>query len=69
MQADVSVLLDSKQAIALALQYGKKEWLRSKIMIVGEGRAGKTALANSITGNQFEQTTSTIGGGGALAVL
>jgi len=30
-------------------------------MIVGEGRAGKTALANSIIGNPFAATDSTIG--------
>ncbi len=36
-----------------ALLSGKKEWGRSKIMIVGEGRAGKTALANSILGRRL----------------
>ena len=30
-------------------------------MIVGEGRAGKTALANSIIGKPFSDTASTIG--------
>ncbi|MFX8569923.1 hypothetical protein ABTM09_20770, partial [Acinetobacter baumannii] len=44
-----------------ALKKGSKAWNRSKIMIVGEGRAGKTALANSIIGRKFEETTSTIG--------
>lgn len=37
------------------------EWARAKIMIVGEGRAGKTAFANSLTGKMFVQTDSTIG--------
>jgi len=44
-----------------ALQQGKKEWGRSKIMIVGEGRAGKTAVANSIVGTPFASTDSTLG--------
>jgi GTPase SAR1 family protein len=44
-----------------ALIQGKKEWRRSKIMIVGEGRAGKTALANSILGRAYENLDSTIG--------
>ena len=33
----------------------------SKIMLVGPGRAGKTALANSLAGVPFVETTSTIG--------
>ncbi len=44
-----------------ALLSGKKEWGRSKIMIFGEGRAGKTALANSILGRKYENTESTVG--------
>ena len=44
-----------------AFKKGRKPWGRSKIMIVGEGRAGKTALANSIMGNNFEDTSSTVG--------
>ena len=40
----------------------KLELRRSKVMIVGEGRAGKTAFANSIIGKKFEEETeSTIG--------
>jgi GTPase SAR1 family protein len=39
----------------------KKELRRSKIMIVGEGCAGKTAFANSIIGKIFEETESTVG--------
>jgi hypothetical protein len=36
--------------------------MRSKIMIVGEGRAGKTALTDSIVGKPFRETLpSTIG--------
>ena len=43
------------------LQNGSKIWRSSKIMIVGEGRAGKTAFSNSIAGKQFTDTESTIG--------
>ncbi len=39
----------------------KKELRRSKIMIVGEGCAGKTAFANSIIGKKYEETESTVG--------
>jgi GTPase SAR1 family protein len=37
-------------------------WNRSKIMLVGQGRAGKTALARSMMGEPFRETPSTIGG-------
>jgi GTPase SAR1 family protein len=37
-------------------------WNRSKIMLVGQGRAGKTALANNMMGKEFmPDTKSTIG--------
>jgi GTPase SAR1 family protein len=37
-------------------------WNRSKIMLVGQGRAGKTALANSMMGKEFiPDTMSTFG--------
>jgi len=39
----------------------KKELRRSKVMIVGEGCAGKTAFANSIIGKIYEETESTVG--------
>ena len=48
-------------AVERALSYGKKEWKRSKIMIVGEGRAGKTSLTNSIIGRDYVDTESTVG--------
>ena len=44
-----------------ALMSGWKQWRRSKIMIVGESRAGKTGLANSIIGKPFEDTVPTVG--------
>lgn len=37
------------------------EWGRSKLMIVGEGRAGKTAFANTLVGKEFKETESTVG--------
>ncbi|KAJ1382607.1 hypothetical protein B484DRAFT_411409, partial [Ochromonadaceae sp. CCMP2298] len=49
------------EQIAQADKRGSKPWGRSKIMIVGEGRAGKSALANSIIGRPFSQTESTVG--------
>jgi GTPase SAR1 family protein len=52
---------DDEKYMKEALSQGKKEWRRSKIMIVGEGRAGKTALANSILGRAYENLDSTIG--------
>ena len=52
---------DDEKYLQEALSQGKKEWRRSKIMIVGEGRAGKTALANSILGRGYENLDSTIG--------
>eukprot|EP01041_Mallomonas_annulata_P000218 gene218-395_t len=56
-------VVDSFNAILFhnALTKGKKEWGRSKIMIVGQGRAGKTAFANSLIGKDFERTASTVG--------
>jgi GTPase SAR1 family protein len=47
--------------IQAALAVGEKEWKRSKIMLVGEGRAGKTALAKSFMGLPFAHTESTCG--------
>ena len=38
-----------------------KPWKHSRIMIIGEGRAGKTALANSIMGKGYVETQSTVG--------
>ena len=52
-----SLLLDTEAF----LQNGYKVWRYSKIMIVGEGRAGKTAFSNSIIGKEFANTESTIG--------
>lgn len=53
----LSTRSDIKEAVSL----GMRRWGRSKIMLVGEGRAGKTGLANSIMGKPFEDTESTVG--------
>ena len=58
-------LIDSKinqlQKMLGSIHEVKKELCRSKIMIVGEGYAGKTAFANSIIGKKYEETESTVG--------
>jgi serine/threonine protein kinase/GTPase SAR1 family protein len=56
-----SISAPIKKAVSRALTKGKKRWGRSKIMIVGDGRVGKSALANSIMGRKFEDTVSTQG--------
>ena len=53
--------MDVGDGIQRALLKGTKKWGRSKIMIVGEGRAGKSAFANVVIGKPFEDTASTIG--------
>ena len=45
----------------MALIIGVKKWGRSKVMIVGEGRARKIALTNSIAGKGFQSTESKVG--------
>eukprot|EP01041_Mallomonas_annulata_P005179 gene5179-10358_t len=47
--------------LSVVLSSGRKKWGRSKIMIVGEGRAGKTAFSNTIIGKEYQDTQSTIG--------
>ena len=50
-----------EQLIQRAMAGGSKPWNRSKIMLVGEGRVGKTALCNSMMGKSFVETESTVG--------
>ena len=50
-----------KSSLQEAIKAGKKKWGRSKIMIVGEGRAGKTAFARSVIGQPYTETDSTLG--------
>ena len=40
---------------------GTQPWMRSKIMLVGAGRAGKSSLMRSLLGLSFRETPSTIG--------
>ena len=44
-----------------AIARGSKPWNRSKVMLVGEGRVGKTALCNSMMGKPFVDSESTVG--------
>ena len=54
-----------KEAFAKAMQMkssSKAGWHRSKVMVVGQGRAGKTATVNSLQGKTFDANwDSTIG--------
>ena len=50
-----------KTDVSSAAAIGSRQWDRSKLMVVGEGRVGKTALCNSILGKLFKETESTIG--------
>ena len=56
-------LLDQfvRQLIQRAMALGSKPWHRSKVMLVGEGRVGKTALCNTMLGKPFVETESTPG--------
>ena len=40
---------------------GSKPWNRSKVLLVGEGRVGKTSLCNTMLGRPFVETESTAG--------
>ena len=59
--ADNSIPGNNKKDIDAALRQGEQAWMHSKIMIVGRGRAGKTALSRAMSGQPFEETESTIG--------
>ena len=54
-----SLLNNSLVQRAMAL--GSMPWNRSKVMLVGDGRVGKTALCNSMMGKPFVETQSTVG--------
>jgi GTPase SAR1 family protein len=58
---DEALVLSNKEYLQHALTSHTKPWGRSKVMIVGDGRAGKTALARSLLGEDFRHTESTIG--------
>ena len=57
----VSIAVLIQPLIQRVMALGSKPWNRSKVVIVGEGRAGKTALCNSLMGKRFEDTESTAG--------
>jgi len=43
------------------MKRGSEPWNRSNVMLVGEGRVGKTALCRSLMGKPFIHTESTVG--------
>ena len=55
------VALLTQHLVQCVIAVGSKSWNRSKVMLVGEGRVGKTALCNSMMGRPFVETTSTVG--------
>lgn len=51
-----------KKALEDALSSAKGPWRRSKLMVIGQGRAGKTATVRSLLGQKFlEEWNSTVG--------
>jgi GTPase SAR1 family protein len=48
-------------ALESALKSGSTKLGFGKVNVVGQGRAGKSALVNSLAGKKFEETASTIG--------
>ena len=44
-----------------ALQDGSVQWMQSKLMFVGEGRAGKTCTLRALLSKPFLDTESTVG--------
>jgi hypothetical protein len=58
-QTSEDALFDS--AYKEALKSSGRPFPFTQLCLVGEGRAGKTALANSLCGRSFVQTDSTIG--------
>ena len=57
----IIALLKQFPLVQRAMALGSKPWNRSKVMLVGEGRVGKTALRNSMMGKPSEDTESTVG--------
>lgn len=52
---------DIVQALQAAMKEGGMQSNISRINLVGQGRAGKTAFANALAGIPFKQTDSTVG--------
>ncbi len=61
LQAKAESKLSQLSKVMANINESKVKLRRSKIMIVGEGFAGKTAFANSIIGKDFKETESTVG--------
>jgi GTPase SAR1 family protein len=60
-KAAIDSKINQLQKVLGSIHEVKKELCRSKVMIVGEGCAGKTAFANSIIGEEYKETESTVG--------
>ena len=51
----------SLYVVLQALKEGSVKWNHSKLMLVGEGRAGKTCTLRALLGKPFIDTASTVG--------
>ncbi len=51
---------DDEKYLETALAKGRKEWGRSNIVLLGESRAGKTALVSSFLGRKSEKRDTTL---------
>lgn len=60
-RATAMVDKDGKTQAALPGQEWGQEWGRSNLMLVGESRSGKTALARLLASMPFEATPATVG--------
>ena len=52
---------DLQGVAGFVAEQGGKECRMSRILLLGEGRVGKTALYNSLMGRPFKETSSTVG--------
>jgi GTPase SAR1 family protein len=57
----ICLICSKASGLEQALNHDNVPWNRSRITLVGQGRAGKTALANNLMGKRFQETPSTIG--------
>jgi GTPase SAR1 family protein len=51
----------AKRLYEQALKDGAAKWMRSKLMLIGDGRVGKTCTLRSLLGKPFIDTDSTCG--------
>ena len=54
-------LKDISNASKIVQQAGGKCLMFSKLSVIGQGRAGKSTLINSILGHEFKAMNSTVG--------